>query len=385
MTATAPVATAQHAATAAKVPAGKDDVVDPSAALPFTLSTLRAAIPAHCFEKSLARSVYYLVRDFAFIAAMYAAYPLVCKYGDQLGLAKFAWWNVVGFFGWCLFVVGHDCGHRTFSDSVLLCDIFGHIAHTPLLVPFHGWRVSHRKHHENHNHVENDHSWRPVAESQYLTYLVDAMTARVSRVLRFSHALLVLFPIYIVTDSEFTSGNHFNPKGRLFADDERVGATISTLCVVSWLGFLLYTVPFWTLVDAYFMPYLFFVAWLDLVTYLHHTDGALTYYRNEAWSFLKGALSTMDRSYGSLIDHLHHNIGTHMIHHMFFTKIPHYHLLDATEALKPMLGEHYKLDTTPIVTAYVKSKEACHFVKDEGNVLRYHAQEELTQQPKKDQ
>lgn len=56
---------------------------------------------------------------------------------------------------------------------------------------------------------------------------------------------------------------------------------------------------------------------------------------------------------------------------MFFTRIPHYHLLDATEALKPVLGHYYKVDETPILTAYIKSKESCHFVADEGNVLVY--------------
>jgi omega-3 fatty acid desaturase (delta-15 desaturase) len=203
-------------------------------------------------------------------------------------------------------------GHRTFADDVMVNDIFGHIAHTPLLVPFHGWRVSHRKHHENHNHVEHDHSWRPTSHTNYLTYLADDVATRISRVLRFSHALLVLYPIYLVTDSDFTSGNHFNPLGRLFAKDERIGAFISTASIVCWVSFLLATFPVRTLLDAYVMPYIFFIMWLDLVTYLHHTDPTLTYYRNSAWSFLKGALSTMDRSYGRVIDHLHHNIGTHM-------------------------------------------------------------------------
>lgn len=258
------------------------------------------------------------------------------------------------------------------------CDIFGHIAHTPLLVPFHGWRISHRKHHENHNHVENDHSWKPIAQTSYLQFLHQTVIARVSKVVRFSHALLVMYPIYLVLDSEFTSGNHFNFwSGRLFAKEERVGAFCSTVCVVSWLVFLFMTFPVRVLLDAYFMPYLFFIAWLDLVTYLHHTDSSLTYYRDNAWSFLKGGLSTMDRSYGRVVDHLMHDIGTHMVHHLFFTKVPHYHLLEATEALKPILGEHYKLDETPILTAYIKSKESCHFVADKGNVLVYHAESEL--------
>jgi len=346
---------------------------DPSANLPFNLATLKAAIPAHCFEKNVWTSIYYFLRDFAFIGILYAIYPIINTYGDTFGLAKFAWWNLVGFFGWCLFVVGHDCGHRTFAEDVMVCDIFGHLAHTPLLVPFHGWRISHRKHHENHNHVEHDHSWRPIGKQSYLAFLGETLSARIGKVVRFSHALLVMYPIYLVLDSDFTSGNHFNFwNGRLFAKDERVGAFISTACIVAWVAFLVMTFPLRVLFDAYLMPYIFFIMWLDLVTYLHHTDSTLTYYRDNAWSFLKGALSTIDRSYGRVIDHLHHNIGTHMIHHAFFTKIPHYHLVDATEALKPMLGEHYKFDTTPIVTAYIKSKEACHFVADTGNVLVYH-------------
>jgi hypothetical protein len=32
-----------------------------------------------------------------------------------------------------------------------------------------GWRISHRTHHGNHGHVENDESWYPFTESQYKT------------------------------------------------------------------------------------------------------------------------------------------------------------------------------------------------------------------------
>lgn len=344
--------------------------------VPFTLSTLRAAIPPHCLVKDTWRSVGYMIRDFAFIGACYAVYPYINAYDGMFnpcGLLKFAWWNVLGFFFWCLFVVGHDCGHRTFSDSVLLCDILGHICHTPILVPFHGWRISHRKHHEHHNDVDHDHSWRPLSLARFSEY------KGFYKLMRFSHALLVLFPAYLLMDSELTSGSHFNPYSRLFAPEERKGAFISTICIVSWISFLLYTVPLVTLLDAYLVPYLIFVVWLDLVTYLHHTDpdARMRYYRGGAWSFLRGGLSTMDRSYGKLLDHLHHNIGTHQIHHLFFTRIPHYHLVEATEALKPLLGEHYRVDHTPIVQAYLRSKEMCHFVPDEGEVLTYHAEDEI--------
>ena len=52
----------------------------------------------------------------------------------------------------------------------------------------------------------------------------------------------------------------------------------------------------------------------------------------------QGALSTIDRTYGRVIDYLHHDIGTHVVHHILFTAIPHYHLREATAAVKPLLG-----------------------------------------------
>jgi fatty acid desaturase len=58
-------------------------------------------------------------------------------------------------------------GHQSFSNSRTLNDFVGHLAHSSILVPYHGWRVSHRKHHGNHGHVENDESWHPTTKSQF--------------------------------------------------------------------------------------------------------------------------------------------------------------------------------------------------------------------------
>ena len=66
---------------------------------------------------------------------------------------------------WALFVVGHDCGHQSFSNNKRLNNLVGNIVHASILVPYHGWRVSHRKHHANHGHVENDESWYPTKKS----------------------------------------------------------------------------------------------------------------------------------------------------------------------------------------------------------------------------
>ncbi len=83
-----------------------------------------------------------------------------CNYG--LSANRWAWplyWFAQGTMFWALFVVGHDCGHQSFSNNRTLNDLVGNITHSSILVPYHGWRISHRTHHGNHGHVENDESW----------------------------------------------------------------------------------------------------------------------------------------------------------------------------------------------------------------------------------
>lgn len=60
---------------------------------------------------------------------------------------------------------GAHSGHQSFSNNKALNDLVGNITHSSILVPYHGWRISHRTHHSNHGHVENDESWHPVSKS----------------------------------------------------------------------------------------------------------------------------------------------------------------------------------------------------------------------------
>ena len=58
-------------------------------------------------------------------------------------------------------------GHQSFSSNKRINDLVGNITHSSILVPYHGWRISHRTHHSNHGHVENDESWHPVSKKLY--------------------------------------------------------------------------------------------------------------------------------------------------------------------------------------------------------------------------
>ena len=49
------------------------------------------------------------------------------------------------------FVVGHDCGHRSFCKNKLVEDIVGSIMFMPLIYPFDPWRIKHNQHHAHTN------------------------------------------------------------------------------------------------------------------------------------------------------------------------------------------------------------------------------------------
>lgn len=62
-----------------------------------------------------------------------------------------------------------------------------------MIGPYHGWRISHRTHHQNHGHVENDESWVPLLEKIYKT--LDEST----KILRFKVPFpMFAYPIYLV-------------------------------------------------------------------------------------------------------------------------------------------------------------------------------------------
>jgi fatty acid desaturase len=55
------------------------------------------------------------------------------------------------------------------------------------------------------------------------------------------------------------------------------------------------------------------------ITYLHHTHPDVPHFEADSWTFVKGALATVDRDGGFVGRHLfHHIIDDHVIHQFVY-------------------------------------------------------------------
>jgi omega-6 fatty acid desaturase (delta-12 desaturase) len=103
------------------------------------------------------------------------------------------------------------------------------------------------------------------------------------------------------------------------------------------------------------------------ITYLQHTDPTLPHYDNESWNFTRGAAATIDREFGFIGRTLLHGIiETHVAHH-YISTIPFYHADEATEAIKMVMGKHYRTEahTGPLgfLKAMWTSARTCQWVE----------------------
>ena len=172
------------------------------------------------------------------------------------------------------------------------------------------------------------------------------------------------------------NASHFSPTAEFVPANERhliVQSNIAFALACAALGYACYAFGFMAVLRMYFVPYLIVNFHLVLITYLQHTDVFVPHFRGAEWDWLRGALCTVDRSFGEVLDRtLHHITDTHVCHHLF-SKMPFYHAKEATAAMQKVLGRYYLRDETPIARAFVRSYANCQFVEDEGGAVFYKA------------
>ncbi|GAM83683.1 hypothetical protein ANO11243_016720 [Dothideomycetidae sp. 11243] len=369
----------------------------------YTIKDIRDAIPVHCFERSAATGLYYVARD---VVSLATTFFLFNRYVTPENVpsypARFVLWGlytfIQGLFGTGLWVLAHECGHQSFSPSKTLNDTVGWFCHSALLVPYFSWKISHGKHHKATGNMERDMVFVPRTRQDQASrigaklhemheLMEDTPIATLSHLL---YQQLGGWPAYLITNvtghnnhhkqpegkgagkkNGFSGGvNHFLPSSPLYEKKDEHLILLSDLGIALTGAALYYigsTYGWGNLLVWYVLPYLWVNHWLVAITFLQHTDPSLPHYDANTWTFTRGAAATIDREFGFIGRQLLHGIiETHVLHH-YVSTIPFYHADEATEAIKGVMGEHYRSDVEDgsrgFVRALWRSAKWCQWVE----------------------
>lgn len=383
--------------------------LDPKAPELPSKGDIKAAIPKECFERSYVHSMMYVARDTIMAAALVyvTKSALSTEVPSNLfsieGLTWFGGWNLYAFWmGTILtghWVLAHECGHGAFSPSQTFNDFWGFIMHQALLVPYFAWQYSHAKHHRRTNNLVDGESHVPSTGAEnglgpngerlsfYAAWHEAMGDGAFAAWQVFTHCVLG-WPLYLMglastgrlaNDGTFLAEgeiiDHFRPSSKMFPAKLRMKIIASTLGVIGTVAFLLKLSVehgFLTVFLWYTAPYMWTNFWLVTYTWLQHSDPSVPQYGADEWTWVKGALSTIDRPYG-IFCFFHHKIGsTHVAHHLFH-EMPFYRADEATAAIKAYLEPKglYNYDPTPWYKAMWRIANTCHFVDDVKGIQYY--------------
>jgi omega-6 fatty acid desaturase (delta-12 desaturase) len=287
--------------------------------------TLIAMVPNEYLKRDTLRAFAFLARDLALFVGC-GALILMSHWTIALVLSLVMGSVLVG-----IFVIGHDCGHRSFSNNTKINDWVGEIATGLALWPFHVWRLSHDIHHRHTHNIEKDIAWVPFTESKLrrLSSLQSAIYRHTRGGLFFTGSLF--FTYYFIKDAlRGKKSRHFTPEQMPIVQKSLL---ITLLCFLAYAGLSVYLGGLFGFVFLFLIPQLVYQFHLSTYTLFHHTHPDSPFLAAEEWSYEKGQLhSTIHVSYPRALEWLNHDINWHVPHHVC-VGIPHYHLRGAHQAL----------------------------------------------------
>lgn len=307
-----------------------------------------------------------------------------------LGTWNYIYWQAHFFTG--LLIIAHECGHKALFNQIWLGHIFGWIFHSFLFIPYFSWSFTHRTHHTYNKNQSYDEvhmmahiddafpsvsrpfgaDYHPKVHAQreklgttkkiapFFTSFKALVKEMNDNLLEFSAPyrafyyvlyFTIGFPLYLLMNAggrKYPAAtlppNHFDPNSPVFHKGEGIYVMISNLGLILNCLWIYYAWQWSTamfVACAYSIPALITHFYFVMYTLGHHSHPGLPSYSGEKWNYLQGALSTIDRSHGPVVDYLWHYISrTHVIHHIF-SDLPFYNSWEATERLKPILGDYY--------------------------------------------
>ncbi|KAI0463434.1 hypothetical protein LJB42_003461 [Komagataella kurtzmanii] len=356
----------------------------------YSIKDILDAIPKHCYERSLVKSMSYVVRDIVAISAIaYVGLTYIPLLPNEF--LRFAAWSAYVFsiscFGFGIWILGHECGHSAFSNYGWVNDTVGWVLHSLVMVPYFSWKFSHAKHHKATGHMTRDMVFVPYTAEEFkekhqVTSLHDiAEETPIYSVFALLFQQLGGLSLYLATNatgqpypgvSKFFK-SHYWPSSPVFDKKDYWYIVLSDLGILATLTsvYTAYKVfGFWPTFITWFCPWILVNHWLVFVTFLQHTDSSMPHYDAQEWTFAKGAAATIDREFGILGIIFHDIIETHVLHH-YVSRIPFYHAREATECIKKVMGEHYRHTDENMWVSLWKTWRSCQFVENHDGVYMF--------------
>ncbi|CEJ91503.1 hypothetical protein VHEMI07207 [[Torrubiella] hemipterigena] len=286
-----------------------------------------------------------------------------------------------------IWILAHEAGHGSFSVHPRLNDFVGWALHSSLGVPYFSWKFSHHRHHRFTSHMEKDMVFVPATKQDrkagiHTLFLdpeivEDAPIVNLIQLIAHQLAGWQMYMMFNIssgkdskqrTEKSWLRQSHFEPTSAVFRPSEALYIALADLGLFL-VGCGLYyasTLVGWAMVGwLYFVPYMWWNHWLIAITYLHHTHPDVHHYDAENWTYVKGALATIDRDFGFIDKHIFHGIiGFHVIHHLF-PRIPFYKAEEATEAILPVIGDLYHREPSSFLGSLWNTFSKCKYVESD--------------------
>jgi omega-6 fatty acid desaturase (delta-12 desaturase) len=323
-------------------------------------------------------SFYYLLRDIIFnIISFVIFYNFI---GIDNNIFQYTFYSIIqGTLMTSLWVLAHECGHYAFSNKKTINNIIGYILHIFLLVPYFAWQYSHKKHHKYTNHLILGESFVPQLYNDNI--LINILSEDVFSIVNVILRLFGGWTTYLLTNetggkvqydlktpiNSYTNKSHFGINSQIFPPSMNRYLLIDSIGILCLIIFLIYN----NLIILYIGPYLIVNSWLVLYTWLQHTHEDIPHYGLDEFTFLRGALSTIDRNYPELINNIHHDIGfTHVLHHIN-SRCPHYYSREALNEIMPIIKNYYRKDNNNIITSLLNISKHCNYVDNLDGIQYY--------------
>jgi omega-6 fatty acid desaturase (delta-12 desaturase) len=245
----------------------------------------------------------------------------------------------------CLFVVGHDCAHQSFTRYRRLNRWIGRLAFLPCLHPFSTWDLGHNKiHHRFTNQRGRDYVWEPISLKEY-------QALRWMSRIRYRFYRTAIGHLFYNLDDIWWR-HHFFPRSSVVGK-WKSEYVIDHLIVSLWLlAFVSAQAIFlhWSgfafgirlairlaeiLVFTFVIPFMFFQALFSSVTYLHHTHPNVKWRvaSDDVGWFEAQMANTVHVIFPGPINFIFHMIMEHTAHHLR-PGIPMYNLKKAQRILE---------------------------------------------------